>query len=373
VVSSGELEHVLAAFGVDAQNVQVSMLGKGNINDTYLVSGESVSFVLQRMNGEVFDNPQRVIENFSLVTSHLINRSLQGDIFFKVAAPVPTRAGAHYFVDSHGWYWRGQNYILHRPLEKLTGRHQAYSVGLVLAQFHLMLSDLVMNGLQDPLPGFHNLPQYLNDFDAAISRHNLQGNSDVLLCLQCIDHFRGMATLLEDAKRDGILKVQPIHGDPKTDNFIFSEEDIACGLFDLDTVGGGLVHYDIGDCLRSCCNSVGEQGEGAAKPRFDLDICATILAGYLSRSTAFLGKTECGYIYCSILLITFELGVRFFTDHIRGNLYFKVAENGDNLRRAVIQFRLAEDIAMKEIEIKRLVEECYRGEVAVSRKTLASR
>ncbi len=364
MVSSGELEHVLAAFVVDAHDVKVNRLGKGNINDTYLVNGDSVSFVLQRMNGEVFDNPLGVIENFSLVTNHLINKSLQGDSFFKVADPVPTKGGAHYFVDSHGCYWRAQSYIAHHPLEKLPTQHQAYSVGLVLAQFHLLLSDLVMDGLQDPLPGFHNLPQYLNDFDTVFSRHNLQQNSDVLLCLQCIDHFRGMATLLEDAKRDGILKVQPIHGDPKTDNFIFSEDGIACGLFDLDTVGGGLVHYDIGDCLRSCCNSGGEQGEGAANPRFDLDICATILAGYLSRSTAFLGKTECGYIYYSILLITFELGVRFFTDHIRGNLYFKVAENGDNLRRAVTQFRLVEDIAMKEIEIKKLVEECYRGEVA---------
>ncbi|EKD33850.1 MAG: hypothetical protein ACD_75C02575G0003, partial [uncultured bacterium] len=173
-------------------------------------------------------------------------------------------------------------------------------------------------------------------------------------CLAMIERFAAGASALEDARNAGILAVQPIHGDPKIDNFIFAGDGRADGMLDFDTVGGGLIHYDLGDCLRSCCNRAGETGAAASPVSLDLDYCRSLLAGYFSSAPNLLNDAQREYIFPAVLLITFELGVRFFTDHLRGNTYFKVHGDGENLARAVCQFRLVEDIAGKEKKIRLL-------------------
>ena len=158
--------------------------------------------------------------------------------------------------------------------------------------------------------------------------------------------------ILEDAKISGILTIQTIHGDPKIDNFLFNDQGLADGMLDLDTVGVGLVHFDLGDCLRSCCNRVGEGGTDSLPVSFDLQFCQALLQGYFSEGHQLLSAGQRAYIYDAVLAITFELGVRFFTDHLRGNSYFKVRQDGDNLARATRQFNLTEDIVAKEKEIR---------------------
>ncbi len=164
-------------------------------------------------------------------------------------------------------------------------------------------------------------------------------------CLATIDRYRPQAATLVSARDAGILTVQPIHGDPKVDNFIFDDQGEVLGLLDLDTVAMGLLHYDLGDCLRSCCNRGGEAGSNDMPITFDLSFCQALLDGYFCGPEKLLSKEQRGFIFDGVLLICFELGVRFFTDHLRGNPYFKVQQDGDNLLRAVNQFRLADNIA----------------------------
>ena len=171
-------------------------------------------------------------------------------------------------------------------------------------------------------------------------------------CIAAIDRYRQKATTLENAKSAGILGLQPIHGDPKVDNFLFGDQGEVLGLLDLDTVAMGLVHYDLGDCLRSCCNKAGESGGRIRPVKFDMVFCQALLDGYFAEPEELLSKEQRNYIFDGVLLICFELGVRFFTDHLRGNPYFKVEQEGDNLLRADRQFRLVEDIAKREREIR---------------------
>lgn len=125
----------------------------------------------------------------------------------------------------------------------------------------------------------------------------------------------------------------------------------------MDTVGLGLIHYDIGDCLRSTCNRIGEGGDLNQDIEFDMDLCKAILDGYFSRAGSLLSNVERRYIYDAVLLITFELGLRFFTDHLIGNKYFKVNKPGENLQKAVVQFRLVEEIEKKEHPIRTIAEQ----------------
>lgn len=343
---------VLGAFCGDPTHCTVTSLGCGNINDTFLVRGTVAAFVLQKINSKVFPDPLRVIENFQKITAHLQRKSDGGQEQLQVASPLPTLDNHPWYRDDTGAFWRGQSYLPHVSCRVLTDPVQARRVGQALARFHRLAGDLEVQALRDPLPGFHNLPGYLHDYDRVVRGMRLPGGEECAICLAAIDRYRPQATTLEDARQAGILVLQPIHGDPKIDNFIFNEEGEVLGLLDLDTVAMGLVHHDLGDCLRSCCNRMGETGADVRSITFDLQLCRALLDGYFSGPNQVLNKTQREYVFAGVLLISFELGLRFFTDHLRGNRYFKVRRDGDNLGRAVGQFRLANDIAGKEKDIR---------------------
>jgi Ser/Thr protein kinase RdoA (MazF antagonist) len=343
---------VLAAFCHTPNTCIVTVLGFGNINDTYLVGSASHSFVLQKINSEVFPEPLRVIENFQKISNHLAHKKNELGRRLQVAVPVLTLDKRLFFRESTGAFWRGQSYLPHTSCRVLANQAQAHWVGKTLASFHRLVSDLDAQELFDPLPGFHNLPGYLQDYDRQIQSITTDVSKEFLSCLTTIEHYREKAANLENAKKAGILNLQPIHGDPKVENFLFGDQGEVIGLLDLDTVSMGLVHHDLGDCLRSCCNREGEIGGEGLPVRFDLDFCQALLDGYFFGSDKLLSKEQREYIFDGLLLICFELGVRFFTDHLRGNSYFKVQQNGDNLFRAVNQFRLADSIAEREAEIR---------------------
>ncbi len=343
---------VLAAFCDNPATCTITALGFGNINDTYLVRSTSRFFVLQRINSDVFPEPLRVIENFQKITNHLKSKGDEADQKLQVAVPVLTLDKRLYFRDSAGDFWRGQSYLPHKSCRVLVSSAQAQRVGAALASFHRLAGDLDVHGFLDPLPGFHNLPRYLLDYDRQLQSVAMDAGEEVRYCLATIERHRQKGSNLEEAKLSGILNLQPIHGDPKVDNFLFGNQGEVLGLLDLDTVAMGLVHHDLGDCLRSCCNRVGETGGSAQAVRFDLGFCRALLDGYFSGPEKLLTKEQRSYIFDGVLLICFELGLRFFTDHLRGNPYFKVQRDGDNLLRAVNQFRLADDIARREEEIR---------------------
>ncbi|HBE53609.1 MAG TPA: aminoglycoside phosphotransferase, partial [Cyanobacteria bacterium UBA11369] len=149
-----------------------------------------------------------------------------------------------------------------------------------------------------------------------------------------------------------------MHGDPKINNVMFdTATGKAVSVVDLDTVKPGLVHYDIGDCLRSGCNRAGEETADWESVRFDTDLSQGILQGYLSVAKAFLTENDYAYIYDAIRLIAFELGLRFFADHLAGNVYFKVKHPEHNLARALVQFKLTESIESQETTIRSIIED----------------
>jgi Ser/Thr protein kinase RdoA (MazF antagonist) len=149
-----------------------------------------------------------------------------------------------------------------------------------------------------------------------------------------------------------------MHGDPKINNIMFdTATQQAVSVVDLDTVKPGLVHYDIGDCLRSGCNPAGEETEQCSSVYFDTDLCQGILQGYLSVAKAFLTENDYTYMYDAIRLITFELGLRFFADYLEGNVYFKVKHPEHNLARALVQFKLTESIESQETKIRFIIQD----------------
>jgi hypothetical protein len=345
-----EVREAAAAFIDDGDRCTITPLGSGNINDTYLVQGHGQPFVLQRINCRVFPQPLRVITNFATITAHLQRASAGKGVEFRTAMPVRARHGGLGFLDSQGEFWRAQTYIEHSAIAHRFGLPEAREIGRVLATFHRLAAALSPGNLGDPLPGFHDLPDYLAHFDAAPRPGSSADEKTVKRCCAAIERFRPLAFFFSTAKARGLVAPQIVHGDPKIDNFIFTDAGLAAGMLDLDTVGSGLVHLDLGDCLRSTCNLAGEGGTGPVV--FDLAMCQAILAGYCGGHDLPMPEEQREMIFEAVLLLAFELGLRFFTDHLQGDGYFKVGRRGENLARAIRQFRLAEDIAAKEAEIR---------------------
>ena len=351
-----ELLQAVEHFCPHYPHCSVEVIGKGNINTTCLVQSGTQKIILQRISANVFPEPLYIIENFYSLVEHLEKRCRDMGESWLFARPVPTTTGAPYFRDGSGDFWRAQTYLNHHPPVLPLSGSQAKRIGRILAGFHWLVADLTLSKLHDPLPGFHDLPRYLSRFDAVSGIESVTDDESCLYCFRAVERSRSRATFFDRAKEKGILKVQPVHGDPKIDNFIFQKDSAGGGLIDLDTVAAGLVQFDLGDCLRSCCNRAGEGHSGGAGIHFDMEICRGIIGGYFESGYGRLTREECSYIYDAIFLLTFELGLRFFSDHLGGDMYFKIKERGENLRRAVVQFRLAEEIESREAEIRKLTE-----------------
>ncbi len=269
-----------------------------------------------------------------------------------------TRNGSDHWLGSDGSFWRAMSFIDAASFDTIRDRDHAREVGYALGLFHALLSDLPAERLADTLEGFHVTPRYLQHYDEVLTTCGNDGSPYVEYCLQFVDERRAFAPVLENALAGGRLMLRVIHGDPKVNNIMMDTAlGQAVGIIDLDTVKPGLVQYDIGDCLRSGCNPLGEETGAWETVRFDIDCCRAILEGYLPTARTFLTVDDFAYLYEAIRLIAFELGLRFFTDYLEGNVYFKVKGPGHNLARALVQFRLTRSIEEQETAIRAVIRD----------------
>ena len=349
-------------FVHSGQVVDLKPFGNGNINDTFLVTVDvpvNHQFVLQRINTQVFLHPQWVMDNIRTVTEH-IHQQLQSksiDRRWETPRVLLTQDGQDHVEDEVGSFWRAISFIAHaEALDFIQDIDHAREVGFALGRFHRLIQSIPATSLKDTLEGFHITPRYLEQYQTVLSTNPVPRCPQVEYCLDVVRDRLSLASTLEDAKYRGDLPVRIMHGDPKVNNIMM---DIATqksiSVIDLDTVKPGLIHYDIGDCLRSGCNHLGEEAENSDSVTFDLGLCSGVLQGYLPEMRTILNPIEYDYIFDAVRVITFELGLRFLTDHLAGNIYFKAKDNEHNLRRSIVQFRLMESLEAQEKEVRELV------------------
>lgn len=314
-------------------------------------------FVLQRLNPRVFPDPEPVMTNLRLLLNHLSGRpDCPPGLIPEI---ITDRSGNDFFFDEENAAWRALSFIEGSTcLKSVPGPFQVREAGRLLATFHRLTADLSVGEIKDPLPGLHDTPGYLRKYEevrAGLSRN--EDSSDFLYCEDFIKTRQSTAARLAEAEIRGILEPRLIHGDPKLANILFDRRNSrALALIDLDTLKPGLLLNDLGDFLRSSCNRSGEDPVNPGEVSFDLDIFKAGLAGYLEEGRSILGNNEVYYLYEAIRLIPFELGLRFFTDYLQGNVYFKASDGRQNLRRALAQFRLTESIEGQERAIRSVID-----------------
>ncbi len=365
--SFNELLEIGKKFVQQGQIENIQSFGSGNINDTFLVSLQGIeaqSQILQRINTNVFREPKLVMRNMRIYSEHVRDRLDKDplDRPWEIPRILPTIEGLDYFQTEHGEFWRSLSFIKgSQSYNVMENIEQAQEVGYALGMFHNLTSDLPPERLDDTLEGFHNTPRYLQQYEEVVAKikppHHTKRSPEVNHCLRFVRDRQHLAHILEDAKAAGKLPLRTMHGDPKVNNILFDRQtNLAMSVIDLDTVKSGLIHYDIGDCLRSGCNPAGEDAEDWLNVRFDTELCQGILQGYLSAARSFLTEYDYAYVYDAIRVITFELGLRFFTDYLAGNIYFHVEYPEHNLFRSLVQFRLLESIETQESVIHQIIQ-----------------
>lgn len=363
-------------FDVSGQLASMRPTGSGNVNDTYLAvfrthfSEERI--IIQRVNSHVFANPEWIMENLSILTNYC-HKQLQiedstADRIWQLPRIVSCRNGQDFFKDEEGEYWRAFTLIASASsYDTAQSAEHAFEVGTVLGQFHRLVAGMNPLSLRDTLPGFHETPRYLKQYDEVLqcpsAQELIKSSMEVRNVQRFIEERREFAFVLQNALESGELETRLIHGDPKVSN-IMIDDDTGKGtaIIDLDTAKPGLIHYDFGDGLRSLCNREGEETSELGKVSFDLDLCEAFVHGYIAYAKDFLTESDRKYLYDSIRLITFELGLRFFHDYLAGNVYFKVKSPEQNLQRAQIQFRLCESIETRKRQIQEVLDHALIGD-----------
>ena len=357
-----QLSKIVSQFKPNANIVDIRQYGSGNINNTFLVIlDHQPPFIMQCLNTLVFCQPELVMDNICVLSDYVSQSLQQFDLPAKRRWLIPqvlfTKNKQHHYLTKDGFFWRAISFIDNsQSFDTIQDLNHAQEIGYGLGMFHRLLSNLPPKELADTLEGFHITPRYLKHYQQVLETSSIKTSSEINYCLQFISDRPNLPYILENAKAVGKLKLRTIHGDPKINNIMIDcSTQQAVAMIDLDTVKPGLIHYDIGDCLRSGCNPLGEETADWAQVTFDPKLAEAMLSGYLKIAQDFLTEDDYQYIYDSIRLLAFELGLRFFTDYLAGNVYFKVSHDEHNLARALVQFKLTESIEQQEVIIKQII------------------
>ena len=347
------LENILSSFGLSGK---AELFGDGHINTTYRIGNE---YVLQKINTNVFPDPEGVMRNAFAVTDYirktLAERGLPSDR--KTIEFLHTTNGGNLYLGEEGAY-RAYRFIDGAFCYTTEKTPQILENGAeIIGEFQNLLADFDATALFTVIPDFHNTPKRLETFKKAVER-NASGRADLVkdeiaFALSMTD----TASLITDAIADGSVPLRVSHNDTKLNNILF---DSATGkglcLIDLDTVMSGSYLYDFGDALRFGGTYAAEDSTDLPNVVFDLDLFEGFTKGYLKKAASVLTEREKQLLFSSVIIMTFECGIRFLADFIDGDVYFKTAYPTHNLDRARNQFKLVANMELKQTAAEAIVK-----------------
>ena len=349
---------VARQFQIFGEFVDAKPYGSGHINDTYCTvfhqAGVPVRYILQRINHNVFKNPVALMENIQRVTSHL-GAQVAGEPDFsrRVLTLIPARDGRPWQVDADGNYWRAYLFIERaRTYDAVESTEQAFQAARAFGKFQKLLVDLPAPRLHDTIPDFHHTPKRFMALEQAIALdvagRAILANPEIAFALA----HQSITGVLLDAN----LPERVTHNDTKLNNVLLDDStgEGIC-VIDLDTVMPGLAPYDFGDMVRTTTSPAPEDEQDLSKVTMQFPMFEALVRGYLASAGDFLTGAEKQCLALAGKLITFEIGIRFLTDYLAGDTYFKVHRSGQNLDRCRTQFKLVESIEEQEEKMNRLV------------------
>ena len=363
-----EIKGILDNFEITGQFVDFYPIDDGHINDTltvvYNVDGEEMRHLLQRINTNVFKNPCELMANVDCVTSFLQDKIIAagGDSERESLYCKPTRTGEKYFVDGENRVWRLYNFVensfSHNTIES---PEVFFNAGKAFGEFQRQLADFPIDKLYETIPDFHNTGKRYSNLVNAIEKDPMDRVKELSEEIGFCRERRDETYVLTGKTVIGDLPLRVTHNDTKLNNILFdmTTNEPIC-IVDLDTVMPGLSLYDFGDAIRFGANTAAEDEKDVSKVSLDLNLYEQYVRGFLTSAGNSLVSEEVKLLPFSAKMMTLECGMRFLTDYIDGDVYFKIHYPDHNLVRCHTQFALVKDIEAKFEEMMQITARAYK-------------
>lgn len=350
-----DFKSVISQFCIDGEFIKAEAYGCGHINDTYAVymnkDGNTYRVLLQRINTEIFTDVDGLMNNILGVTSYLREKITErgGNPDRETLTVIKTKAGAPYYRDALGGCWRVYVFIEDTiTLQSARMNEDLYNCGSAFGSFLRDLADYNAETLVEVIPDFHNTPKRMEALKKAVADDKMGRAESVKSEIEFALTREGKAARIADALAKGSIPLRVTHNDTKLNNTLVDAVTQKCiCVIDLDTVMPGSALYDYGDAIRFSASTAAEDETDLSKVNFDLDLFEAFTKGYITASEGSLAKAETSLMPTAAMIMTFECGIRFLTDYLQGDTYFKIHRPSHNLDRCRTQFKLVADMEMK--------------------------
>lgn len=358
------LSQACYGFAIEGTYKDCVPYGNGHINDTYLLTYQQddtdVPYILQHMNKTIFTDPEALMENIIGVTSFLKKKiaAAGGNPRRETLNFVFTSNGNPYFIDGFGEYWRAYHYIDQvYALDQVKKTEDFYQSALSFGRFQQMLADFPADTLHETIPNFHNTAVRFGAFEKAVAEDVCHRVAGVREEIQFVKTRFDVACALCNLQSQGRLPLRVTHNDTKSNNVLI-DEATGKGLcvIDLDTVMPGLSVNDFGDSIRFGASTAAEDETDLSKVSCSMELYEAYVRGFLEGCDGRLTDDEIAALPLGAKVMTYECGMRFLTDYLSGDTYFKIHRPEHNLDRARTQFKLVADMESKWSQMQAIVQ-----------------
>jgi hypothetical protein len=362
-----DLKKIFGYFSADGTYLSGEPYGNGHIHDTFrivTVERSSDDYILQRLNTNIFKNIPQLQHNIERVTTHIKSklRSIPGaDIKRESLSLIPALDGKSWIVDENGNYWRMYIFISdHVSYNIVTSPAQAYEGGKAIGRFQAMLADMNGDPLYETIPGFHNIEKRLEAFMEKVSEDPEGRVGSVKKEIDAFLERADRMKIILKLGREGRIPLRITHNDTKFNNILLDRHDKALCVIDLDTVMPGYVHYDFGDAIRTASNLAPEDEKDTDKVKMSIDLFEAYSRGYLEQTKTTFNDVEIEYLPFAPQLITYTIALRFLTDYIDGDHYFKIHHANHNIQRARAQLALLKSMEEQYDKMRKIITRLAR-------------
>lgn len=332
-----QIEPIFNQFQHYGNLTDFSELKSGHINDTYLIKTDSTtSYILQRINHLVFPNVPKLIENKVLISKHLQSKSKGTVLQF-----MPLKHQNKYYLEAKGLFWNLMPFIENsKTFTVVPNKEIASEAGRLLGDFLNDTSDFEVNLLYDVIIDFHNMKYRFWQFQESLKTADSKRLSRSKPWIEEINRLENEMLIIQKLKDENKIPIRVTHNDTKVSNCLFDENNKGICMIDLDTVMKGIIHYDFGDALRSTCNMAKEDETDLNKIQFNIDFYGAYKDGFLEKYKNAITPLELELLPLSVKTMIFIMALRFLTDFLNNDLYYKTEYESHNLDRAINQFTL---------------------------------
>jgi len=360
------IEEIVRGFPIYGSYLESRPYGGGHINDTYVAafsqSGTRIRYIFQRINEKVFKNPVALMENVLRVTEEARAKLVQAgvpDTSRRTLKVIPSVDGLPYLQDAEGKYWRCYLFIEGaRTYDIIQSERQAFQAARAFGEFQSLVADLPGARLHETIPNFHNTRSRFDRLKEVVAADPRGRLKEVPSEWAFVKERESLVDVLLGLQARGVIPERITHNDTKLNNVMIDDAtETGICVIDLDTVMPGLALYDFGDMVRTATSPALEDEKDLSKVRMQLPMFEALVRGYLSSASSFLNEAETGHLAFSGKLITLEIGIRFLTDYLEGDVYFKTKHPDHNLDRCRTQLALVKSIEQQEEAMNTLVRE----------------